>query len=443
MTCAHSSPSEHATVIKCSNSEVPGNGSVPADFCNICPWHTDVVKNVKPTNDPKPPCSTCPDNYTTTVLAKDGDNYTVTATRTRTIRKDPYTSGSSTVNPIKQPVDRDWAVVVTTAPRKSPTLTDCIQSLFNAGWNPVIFAEPDSIQLEDVKTFTNSTKLGAWHNWLKSVKWALKYTEARYIMTVQDDSLFHPDSRSFIESVMWPDNNIGFLSLYTASHYSFEKDNSPKPLGINRIRTGSLWGACALVFPRHVLQDLINHPVALNWTGIAPAGLNDAEREHTRLSKLENPHLIQNVDSAIGRILNAMHLGMYFVNPSPVQHIATHSAISHGSNTGKRNCGRCADHSIPLEEQVFPYKPPLHKVVGFSKRMLSIVEEEIGYAITCETCLAFISSLDKEDIYSLPKLVLELYTQLQLPDKWRKKYIGRSIRLARIEELIKPLFIGD
>jgi hypothetical protein len=43
---------------------------------------------------------------------------------------------------------------------------------------------------------------------------------------------------------------------------------------------------------------------------------------------------------------------MWFMDPSPVQHIAKYSATNHGGNTGKRNCGRCAKYSIPLEDQV-------------------------------------------------------------------------------------------
>ena len=43
---------------------------------------------------------------------------------------------------------------------------------------------------------------------------------------------------------------------------------------------------------------------------------------------------------------------MFFVDPSPVQHIAEMSTISHGDNTGRRNCLRCAPWDKPLTEQV-------------------------------------------------------------------------------------------
>jgi len=78
------------------------------------------------------------------------------------------------------------------------------------------------------------------------------------------------------------------------------------------------------------------------------------DRNEILKNRRDNPHTINNVDSAIGKMMKEMQLDMYCIDPSPVTHIATHSAIAHGTNTGKRNCFRCADHSKPLVEQVFP-----------------------------------------------------------------------------------------
>jgi len=47
-----------------------------------------------------------------------------------------------------------------------------------------------------------------------------------------------------------------------------------------------------------------------------------------------------------------MGKSMWFMDPSPVQHIAEHSAMGHGGNKGRRNCGRCAKFSTPLKDQV-------------------------------------------------------------------------------------------
>ena len=40
------------------------------------------------------------------------------------------------------------------------------------------------------------------------------------------------------------------------------------------------------------------------------------------------------------------------MDPSPVRHIAEHSAMGHGGNKGRRNCGRCAKYSVSLDDQI-------------------------------------------------------------------------------------------
>lgn len=248
-----------------------------------------------------------------------------------------------------KPKNGDWYVAITTAPRKDCTLLQCIDSIRKAGWEPTIFAEPGSTA-SDAETVWNPERKGCWHNWLASARYALDNSNAKYILTVQDDSLFHPDSRSFAESILWPAKDAGFVSLYTPKHYSFGMGGKLRPPGVYRIRTTSLWGACALVWPRDVLAKVIEHPIAKNWAGARPRSGNKSVIQKRK----DNPHLIANSDTAIGRILNKMGRTMWFVDPSAVSHIAVHSAIGHGSNTGRRNCFRCADHSIPLADQVRP-----------------------------------------------------------------------------------------
>jgi len=248
----------------------------------------------------------------------------------------------------------DWFVCVTTAPRKDPTISSCLTSITACGWNPVVFAEPDSQTVEGYRFVHNSVRLGAWHNWLKSMRAALE-SNAKYILSAQDDSLFHPDSKQFIERVMWPSGNTGFISLYTAKHYSQNLSGELKPLGLKRLITSSLWGACALVFPRDVVVQILDHPLSQEWTGIAPNTLSEGQKLKLLQEKKEKPYLIQNVDTLIGRVLNGIGLEMWCVDPSPVQHIAVYSSVGHAdNNTGKRNCLRCADHKLPLDKQVFP-----------------------------------------------------------------------------------------
>lgn len=239
-----------------------------------------------------------------------------------------------------------WYVAVTTAPRKDPTIQTCLESLIHCGWEPHIFAEPESI-ITSHPTIQNSIRLGIWRNWTNSVKIAL-LSKAEVIMTVQDDTLFHPDSKTFVESIMWPAENCGFVSLYTPKHYTIRKDKTLRPRGINKIITRSLWGACALIWPRQVLENIIKDPIIDAWAGAPPKSKNKKVMEVRR----NNPHIIANSDTAIGKLMNKHRYSMWFIDPSPVQHIAQYSTIAHGNNSGRRNAFRIADHSIPLDYQV-------------------------------------------------------------------------------------------
>lgn len=255
-----------------------------------------------------------------------------------------------------------WAVAVTTAPRYQPTLPVCLNSLRSAGWNPIVFAEPDSIDNPDpgLQIIQNSRQLGVWHNWLNSAKWCLNNTDAELIMTVQDDVIIHQDSLEFAESILWPSERCGFLSLYTPKHYQLKQGDPDRwSIGVRRVRTKSLWGACVLVWPRKVLEKVVSHKIAEQWLGAPPrrneeeSAENFSQRKEALLKKrAENPSMIANSDTAIGKIVNHLGLEMWFVDPSPAQHIARHSTVSHGDNSGRRNCHRCADFNLPLKSQV-------------------------------------------------------------------------------------------
>lgn len=249
-----------------------------------------------------------------------------------------------------------WFVAVTTAPRPEETLSICLDSLLIAGWNPYIFAEPGNYNInEEYKSrmIKHEKRKGVWWNWVESCRYALENSDADVIMTVQDDSLFHPDSKSMAERFLWPREDVGFVSLYTPKHYSIKnhlKSKPNRPKGLNRIHTKSLWGACALVWPREVLEKVMEHELIDSWLG---AKLKTASAWEARKEKRkQEPWTIQNSDTAIGKIMNRMNRSMWFADPSPVQHIATTSAIGHGGNKGRRNCGRCAKFSQSLHEQL-------------------------------------------------------------------------------------------
>lgn len=254
----------------------------------------------------------------------------------------------------------NWFVAVTTAPRKSPTLQTCLDSLVINGWRPHIFAEPGNYsflgQEFHENIHFNEEKRGVWWNWIVSARYALENSDADIIMTVQDDSLFHPDSKEFAEKLLWPSPDVGFVSLYTPKHYSIKnhlRSKPYRPLGLNKIVTKALWGACAMIWPRPVLEQVLEHELIEGWLG-APLKTKSAWAERQK-KRREEPWTIQNSDTALGKIMNRMGRSMWFVDPSPVQHIAKYSAINHGGNEGRRNCGRCAKFSESLVDQV-----PLH-----------------------------------------------------------------------------------
>lgn len=270
-------------------------------------------------------------------------------------------SDKGSYNSLPKP-DKDfkWFVALTTAPRVECTLRKCTESLFLAGFKPVIFAEPGSTTIEGCTTIINKERKGVWHNWLQSCKYALENSDADVIMTVQDDALFHPDSKVFVEKILWPDKATGFVSLYTPKHYTLKgKSKKMRPIGVNRIHTRSMWGACALVWPREVLELVVEHGIAKKWLGAATR----SKSARIKQKRIDSPHLIQNSDTAIGKIMNKMKRKMFFVDPSPVQHFSRYSAINHGGNLGRRNCHRCAEWETPLDGQVLvDFKPVKIKI---------------------------------------------------------------------------------
>jgi len=260
------------------------------------------------------------------------------------------------INRARKNETEEWFVAVTTAPRKDPTVQMCLESLTLAGFRPHIFAEPETngidVDTHGERLIQHDQRMGVWKNWVYSARYAIENSNADIIMTVQDDSLFHPDSKHFAESILWPASDVGFVSLYTPKHYSFKpKDkNELRAPGVNRIYTRSLWGACALVWPRKVLEEVLQNDLIDSWLG-APTKTKSVWNKKQK-ERQENPSLVQNSDTAIGKIMNKMERSMYFVDPSAVSHISTHSAIGHGGNKGRRNCHRCAKFSTPLQAQV-------------------------------------------------------------------------------------------
>lgn len=200
-----------------------------------------------------------------------------------------------------------WAVGVTTAPRTlHRTLPECIESVKLNGWEPVIFAEPGTDLSDiDAEIVQREERLGVWRNWRSAARWLLqRFPDAEMILTIQDDTIFHPQAKWFAEHFFPPFENR-YFSFYTPKHYGQRGDvydgngklrkrnlayhvarkwitksrrrmgwsvkTRNNSVGVHRIRTSSLWGACALAFPRNVLESIINHRIADRWLEIGRA----------------------------------------------------------------------------------------------------------------------------------------------------------------------------
>jgi len=207
------------------------------------------------------------------------------------------------------------AVGITSAPRKSPTLERCVESCVSAGFNPTVFAEHGTdISGVECATVTRSTVLGCWKNWMQSLRdILLNNPDSNAIAIFQDDAIFCVNTRRFLEYDLWPDENCGAVSIYNCNKHDYEKTNKRGCFSVN---SKYLLGAVAVIFPRHVAEEIAKVDEWNGRNGLKPR--NDA------------------VDTFIGLQLHRLGLDAYYYKPSLAQHIAEFSTINHGGPRGAR-----------------------------------------------------------------------------------------------------------
>lgn len=257
----------------------------------------------------------------------------------------------------------EMVVGITTAPRLGQShLSICISSLQLAGFNDVrVYAEPESDLrgCDDVQVIQRERRFGAWHNWLAMCR-ELLTTDAEIIITVQDDCLVSSVARQRLEQ-HWPakTGDVAFVSGYAPQHYQkryvvmngvrhpqgyfpdvrsaqryvarkktrgLHVEEAMVQAPIHRVAVKSLWGACFLAFPRRSLEKIIDHRIAESWRGARKPG---------RVAP--PPDRIANVDTAIGKIANALKLQMWWLFPSICQHVGGQSTLAHGGLGGRRS----------------------------------------------------------------------------------------------------------
>lgn len=256
----------------------------------------------------------------------------------------------------------DWAVGVTTSPRATSYLNETLASLINAGWTDIsIFAEPESNLsglAESLHVVQRPQRLGAWLNWKAALRQLLDdHLQADKIMVVQDDTVFCRNVRSYLDASLWPADDVGIVSVYTPRLYAqwatvvdgdgnvierhgnlrrakqiagnarrrgYSVKYEPRETGYAKVQTDSLWGACALIFPRHAAEKLLDLRMAKRWRG---AGARNKEK----------PWEWANIDTGVGAFINKLNLSTWFHIPSLSQHVGEHSTLKgHVGANGNR-----------------------------------------------------------------------------------------------------------
>ncbi len=205
---------------------------------------------------------------------------------------------------------RRWAVGVTTAPRREPTLEVCLGSLIRSGWEkPYLFVD-SAVRISqpflDVPGTFRDRRTGAWPNYyLALMELLMRQPYADAYMIVQDDVIFfdRESLREYLQEVLWPGRFTGLVSLFSP-----KLDPPPKP-GWHCSRRAWRAGAHALVFPPQVAKAFV---------------LDRAVFEHRWAA---DPAWACCIDDVIHNWVKAHRLGVSFPVPSLAQHIGDSSTL--------------------------------------------------------------------------------------------------------------------
>lgn len=228
----------------------------------------------------------------------------------------------------------NWAVGVTTAPRKSPTLESCLQSLSLAGWDsPRLFSEPFASKS---KIFSNypfsmrSTTLGVFPNWyLGLTELYLRMPHADAYLMFQDDALVARDARAYLENTLWPAAEVGVVSLYCPS-----REHVRDLTGFREINRGwAAWGAVAYIFSNPGVRQFLSDPVVLNHRHHGPS---DG---------------VRNIDPVVGSWCQRNQLPYFVHIPTLVQHIGATSTIKPASGLKGNRVAIDFDPEFPRKHQ--------------------------------------------------------------------------------------------
>jgi len=228
-----------------------------------------------------------------------------------------------------------WACAITTAPRSPSTLERSALSLQATGFEPLLCAEPGTEippLLDRLPRIVRAERLGAFGNWIQTLRDLLEnFPDAEALLIAQDDVIYAPDLKRFLEHDLWPANDVGCVSIYSPDKAGYEDASGPQ--GCRPVDSRWLIGACALVFPRDVARQIVDHELATNWRGRAKGEVIEPTEKKA-------------VDTFVGHVLAELNRRPYFYNPSFAQHIADRSTLGHGGATGIRRSGTFAGEDV-------------------------------------------------------------------------------------------------
>lgn len=203
-----------------------------------------------------------------------------------------------------------WAVGVTTAPRRLPTLQRCVRTVLDSGWDdPVLFVDGDvdvPSPLETLATCRRAPAVGAFPNYVLSLaELFMRDPHADAYLMIQDDALLlgTPAMREYLQSVLWPGDGAWIASLYCSKQYT------QASLGWHIFPDSWVWGAVAFVFSPQALRQFLASPLV---------------HQHRALPDGKG---LSRIDVVIGQVAVANEIPILFPSPSLVQHIGTVSTI--------------------------------------------------------------------------------------------------------------------
>lgn len=238
-----------------------------------------------------------------------------------------------------------WAVGTIAAPRPaSGSLGVTVRSLRRNDWNPIVFAEPGTEQVDGAVVFridrpttlapliesfepSPEGRLGNFQNYLQAAADLLYLRpNADAILITEDDAEFCSGIREWIEPKLWKIPQCGCYSLYTAnitSHRSYYPREMVSP-------TTPIMGSLALIWRPDVLRMILDSPEVHKFKGSSSQ----------RMSKMPKWKRLA-VDSFLGRELRSTGYHMRLFSRSFVRHwlpkgSRDNSACGNGAATGKR-----------------------------------------------------------------------------------------------------------